>query len=83
MAGDMSAGMAQHRDSPTDRMPCKSTPQPCSADLGCVFLIGLTAISEPRLLTLSAWTSVEYPTVWNLLHGRSIKPALGPPISLT
>jgi len=83
MAGDMSTGMAQHQEGPSRPMPCKSTPQPCIADLGCVFLISLPAISDPRLLTLSAWASVEYPTLQNPLHGRSIKPALGPPISLT
>ncbi len=82
MPGDMS-GMAQHQEAPTKPMPCKHTPQPCIADLGCVFLISLPAISDPRLLTLSAWASVEYPMTQNSLSGRSVKPALGPPISLT
>ena len=83
MGGDMAAGMAQHQDDPSNRMPCKSTPQPCVADLGCIFLISLPAIAMPTLLTLTAWASVTYPGVLEELLGRSIKPALGPPISPT
>ena len=83
MAGDMGAGMPQHEDAPSDRKPCKSTPHPCVADLGCVFLISLPAIATPALLTLTAWASVTYPGVPEELLGRSIKPALGPPISPT
>ena len=83
MAGVVSTAMTQHQDGPSHPMPCKSTPQPCIADLGCVFLISLPAISDPRVLTLSAWASIEYPAVQSRLHGRSIKPPLGPPISLT
>jgi hypothetical protein len=73
MPGDMGAGMAQHQDDPSNRMPCKSTPQPCVTYLGCI----------PTLLTLTTWASVIYPGVPEELLGRSIKPALGPPISLT
>ena len=83
MAGDMGAGMAQHQDDPSDRMPCKSTPQPCVADLGCIFLISLPAIAMPALLTLTTWASVSYPGAPEELLGLSIKPALGPPISPT
>lgn len=83
MGGDMGAGMAQHQDHPSDRMPCKSTPQPCVADLGCIFLISLPAIALPALLTLTTWASVIYPGAPEELPGRSIKPALGPPISPT
>src|SRR5438128_128539 len=81
MSGDAGTGMAHHQESPTDRMPCKSTPQPCVADLGCVFLIGLPAVLDPTLLTLTAWASVRYPGAPQTLHGLSVKPALGPPIS--
>ena len=83
MVGDMGAGMAQHQDDPSNRMPCKSTPQPCVTDLGCIFLISLPAIATPTLLALTIWASVIYPGVPEELLGRSIKPALGPPISLT
>ena len=81
-AADMGTGMAHHQEPPKDRMPCKSTPQPCVADLGCMFLVSLPAASDPALLTLAAWASVQYPGSPDPLHGRSVKPALGPPISL-
>ena len=80
-AGDMGTGMAHHQEPPKDRMPCKSTPQPCVADLGCMFLVSLPAVADPSLLTLTAWASVEYQVAPQPLPGRSIKPALGPPIS--
>lgn len=82
MAGDMGTGIAHHQEGPKDRMPCESTPQPCVADLGCVFLVSLPAMSEPALLTLTAWASVLYPGTPHALYGRSIKPPLGPPITL-
>ena len=33
------------------------------------------------LLTLTAWSSVSYPGSPDALQGRSVKPAIGPPIS--
>ena len=83
MSGDMGTSMAHHQDNPNDRMPCKSTPQPCVADLGCMFLVSLPAVSDPTLLTLAAWASVQYPGSPQTMHGLSVKPALGPPISRT
>ena len=83
MSGDVGTHIAQHQEGPTDRMPCKSTPQPCVADLGCMFLVSLPAVSDPTLLTLAAWASVQYPGSPQTMHGLSVKPALGPPISRT
>jgi len=83
MSGDVGTGMAHHQEGPNDRMPCKSTPQPCVADLGCMFLVSLPAVSDPTLLTLAAWASVQYPGSPQAMHGLSVKPALGPPISRT
>lgn len=82
MAGDMGTGIAHHEKGPNDKMPCKGTPQPCVADLGCVFLVSLPAISNPALLTLTAWASVLYSGTPDALAGRSVKPPLGPPIAL-
>jgi hypothetical protein len=82
MAGDMADGMAQHQEAPSDKMPCKHTAPTCITDLGCVFLVGLPTIPDPTLLTLTAWSSVSYPGSPDARQGRSVKPAIGPPISL-
>ena len=81
MAGDMTNGVAQHQEAPSDKMPCKHTAPTCITDLGCVFLVGLPTIPDPTLLTLTALSSVRYPGSPDALQGRSIKPAIGPPIS--
>jgi len=81
MSGNMSSGMAHHQEAPTDKMPCKGAVSPCITDLGCVFLVGLPTIIDPTLLTLTAWSSVSYHGSPDALHGRSVKPAIGPPIS--
>ena len=81
MAGDMTSGMAQHEGAPSDNMPCKHTAPTCIIDLGCVFLVGLPMMPDPTLLTLTAWSSVSYPGSPDALQGRSVKPAIGPPIS--
>jgi hypothetical protein len=78
MAGDM----AQHQEAPNDKIPCKHTAPTCITDLGCVFLVGLPTMPDPILLTLTAWSSVRYPGSPEPLTGRSVKPAIGPPISL-
>ena len=80
-AGDMGTGMAHHQEEPSNKMPCKGTVSPCVTDLGCVFLVGLPAMPEPTLLTLSAWSSISYPGSPDVLQGQSVKPAIGPPIS--
>ena len=81
MSVDMSTGMAHDQENPTDRMPCNSTPAPCVIDLGCVFLVGLPSMPDPILLGLTAWSSIHYLGSRDSLHGRSIEPAIGPPIS--
>jgi hypothetical protein len=74
-------GMMHEQDGPGDRMPCKGMVPGCVTDLGCVFLISLAA-PDLTLVTVTAWSSVTYPGLDQALHGRTIKPALGPPISL-
>ena len=76
----MNAMMHEH-DSPGDKMPCKGMLPGCVTDLGCIFLVSLPA-PDLRLVTVTAWSSVFYDTASEGLRGRSIKPALGPPIFL-
>jgi hypothetical protein len=80
MAGDLTKGMAQHQEAPSDKMPCKHSAPTCITDLGCVFLVGLPTLPDPTLLTLTAWSSVSYPGSPDALQGRSVKPAIGPPM---
>jgi hypothetical protein len=75
------SGMTHEQDHPGDKMPCKGMLPGCITDLGCIFLISLLA-PELRLVTLTAWSSVFYNSASEGLQGRTIKPALGPPISL-
>jgi len=81
MSGSMGTGMAHHQEAPTDEMPCKGTVSPCITDLGCIFLVGLPTMPGLTLLTLTAWSSVSYPRSPDALQGRSVKPAIGPPIT--
>ena len=76
----MNAMMHEH-DSPGDKMPCKGMLPGCVTDLGCIFLVSLPA-PELGLVTATAWSSVIYDNAPEALGGRTIKPALGPPISL-
>jgi hypothetical protein len=77
---DMS-GMMHEQDGQGDKMPCKGMLPACVTDLGCIFFVSLPA-PDVSLFTATAWSSVIYPGSSESLHGRSIKPALGPPISL-
>jgi hypothetical protein len=74
-------GMTHEQDGPGDRTPCKGMVPGCVTDLGCVFLISLAA-PDLTLVTVTAWSSVTYPALDRALRGRTIKPALGPPIPL-
>jgi hypothetical protein len=74
-------GMMHEQDGQGDRMPCKGMVPGCVTDLGCIFLISLAA-PDLTLVTVTAWSSVAYPGLNRALRGRTIKPALGPPISL-
>jgi hypothetical protein len=74
-------GMMHDEDNPGDKMPCKGMLPGCVGDLGCIFLVSLPA-PDLTLLTAMAWSSVNYDYSLQGLRGRTIKPALGPPISL-
>lgn len=74
-------GMAQHQDHPRDTMPCKGKMPGCVSDLGCIFLVSLPA-PDLTLVTETAWSSVSYDYAFQGLRGRTIKPALSPPIPI-
>ena len=50
-------------------------------DIGCIFLVSVPT-SNLTLFTTTTWSPVIYDNASNALPGRTIKPALGPPISL-
>ena len=73
-------GMMQDHQNPGDnKMPCKGMLPGCVTDVGCIFFVTLP---PPGLTVLSvtAWSSVSYDNASQGIHGRTIKPALGPPI---
>jgi hypothetical protein len=72
-------GMMHDHQNPGDKMPCKGMLPGCVTDLGCIFLVSLPA-PDLTLVGVTAWSSVSYHTASQGLHGRTIKPALGPPI---
>ena len=78
----MADGMMHQPDGSGDPMPCqgKKTP-PCVSDFGCVFLISLPALPTLGFFTATEWSLIAYGGNSSSLHGRSIKPALGPPIT--
>jgi hypothetical protein len=77
----MGGMMHDHQNPGDDKMPCKGMLPGCISDLGCIFLVSLPA---PHLafVGVTAWLSVSYDNASPGLHGRTIKPALGPPIPL-
>ena len=74
-------GMMHEQNKPGGKMPCKGMLPGCITDLGCIFLVSLPA-PDLTLVALTAWSSVSYDNASQGLHGRTIKPALGPPIPL-
>jgi hypothetical protein len=74
-------GMMHEHDSPGDKMPCKGMLPNCVTDIGCIFLVSLPAPGL-TLATMTAWSVVIYDNASEGVRGRTIKPALGPPISL-
>ena len=72
-------GMMHDQDNPGEKMPCKGMLPGCVTDVGCIFFVTLP---PPGLTVLAAapWSSVSYDNASQGLHGRTIKPALGPPI---
>ena len=81
MSSSSMNGMMHEHDGQTDKMPCKGMLPGCVTDLGCIFLVSLPA-PNVALFTVTAWSSVIYAGSSQSLRGRSIQPALGPPISL-
>jgi hypothetical protein len=73
-------GMMHEQGSMGDKMPCQGSLSGCTTEIGCIFLVSLP---PPQLTfaTMIVWSSVRYSLSPEFLDGRSIKPALGPPIS--
>jgi hypothetical protein len=81
MSGASMAGMMHEPDGQTDKMPCKGMLPNCMTDIGCIFLVSVPT-SNLTLFTTTTWSPVIYDNAHEALPGRTIKPALGPPISL-
>jgi hypothetical protein len=73
-------GMMHEHDGHGEKMPCKGMLPNCVTDIGCIFLVSLPA-PDLTLVALTAWSSVIYNNTSEGSRGRTIKPALGPPIS--
>jgi hypothetical protein len=80
MSSSFMNGMMHEQDGQGDKMPCKGMLPGCVTDLGCIFLVSLPA-PNVTLFTVTVWSSVIYDNASEALPGRTIKPALGPPIS--
>jgi len=74
-------GMMHEQDGQGDKMPCKGMLPNCVTDIGCIFLVSVPT-PDLTLVTTTTWSSVIYDNASDALRGRTIKPALGPPISL-
>ena len=81
MSSSSMNGMMHEHDGPGDKMPCKGMLPNCMTDIGCIFLVSVPT-SNPTLFTTTTWSPVIYDNASDALRGRTIKPALGPPISL-
>jgi len=81
MSSSSMAGMTHEPDGQTDKMPCRGTLPNCMTDIGCIFLVSVPT-SNLTLFTTTTWSPVIYDNASDALPGRTIKPALGPPISL-
>jgi hypothetical protein len=84
-SADMSSGsmngMMHEQHGQGEKMPCKGMLPNCMTDIGCIFLVSVPS-PDLNLFTTTTWSSVIYHNASEALRGRSIKPALGPPISL-
>jgi hypothetical protein len=78
----MDAGMMHQQDGMGDKMPCKGKMSSCMTEIGCIFMISLPS-SNLTVSTFVRWSPVSYVVAPEYLAGRSIKPALSPPISRT
>jgi hypothetical protein len=72
-------GMMHDQDNPADKKPCKGMLPGCVTDVGCIFFVTLP-LPGLTVPTVTVWSSVSYDNASQGLHGRTIKPALGPPI---
>jgi hypothetical protein len=61
--------------------PCKGTMPACIDMLGCGLSAGLPA-KAPTLSHKLTWTSAIFPVLADAREGRSVKPDLGPPITI-
>jgi hypothetical protein len=75
----MSSGMMHEQDGQSDTMPCKGMAHGCVSELGCIFLVSVPA-ADLTVVTTADWSSVTYSDAAAALYGRTIKPALSPPI---
>ena len=74
-------GMMHDEPGQGDKMPCKGMLPNCVTDIGCIFLVSVPT-PDLTLVAMTSWSSVIYHNASDALRGRTIKPALGPPISL-
>jgi hypothetical protein len=81
MSSSSMNGLMHDQDGRGDKMPCKGMLPNCVTDIGCIFLVSLPAPGL-NFFTTTSWSSVIYDNAPEALGGRTIKPALGPPISL-
>ena len=61
-------------------MPCKGKVPTCMTDLGCIFMIGLPAVSPALTMTRLSLSRIHYGDLAQLAGGFTRKPALDPPI---
>ena len=80
-SGSSINGTMHEHDSPGDKMPCKGMLPNCVTDIGCISLVSLLA-PDLTLVAMTAWSPVIYDNTPEGSLGRTIKPALGPPISI-
>jgi hypothetical protein len=76
----LGAAMMHEQGGMGDKMPCQGSLPGCTTEIGCVFLVSVPP-PQLTLATMIVWSSVRYSVSPEFLDGRSIKPALGPPIS--
>lgn len=62
-------------------MPCKSSLPNCVSDIGCIFMVALPAAFVPTMTQLT-WSRLTYQNTISVLAGRSLEPAIGPPIAV-
>ncbi len=71
--------MAGHADHGAP-MPCKGKLAGCVTEIGCIVLVSLPA-PYVAVSTSIVWSPVIYSVSLDPLHGLTIPPTLGPPIS--